>query len=75
LASRSRFPQTVPSHRLSVLSLGDGPVERTDRRDKLTCELHLQLLVPPSEPAAHSLQVRGAAEHPQRHLEGRVELV
>ena len=44
------------------------------RRDELACEPHLQLLLPPGEPAADALEVRGAAEHPQRHDEGRVEL-
>jgi hypothetical protein len=46
---------------------------------------HLQLRLPACEPAPHTFQVRGAAEHPQRlrcaaehpqrHVEGRIELV
>src|SRR3954447_8459255 len=43
--------------------------------DELTREPHLQLLLLAGEPTADSLQMRVAREHPQRHLEGRVELV
>ena len=57
-----------------LVELGDRAVERAAVRDELAREPHLQLLLATGEPAADALQVGGAAEHPQRHGVGRVEL-
>lgn len=58
-----------------TVALSDRPVEDPDGREELASEPHLQLLLAPREPASDPLEMRGAAEHPQRHLVGRIELV
>ncbi len=58
-----------------VIERRDLAVERTAAGDKLAREPHLQLLLLACQPAADPLQVRAAAEHPQRHRKGRIERV
>ena len=58
-----------------LVKRGDRAVEGAALRDKLTREPHLQLLVLPAKPTADPLQMGGAGEHAQRHLEGRIKLM
>jgi hypothetical protein len=70
----------VPVRRLRALlellvKSGDRPVEQAAVCDELACQPHLQLLVAAPEPASYTFQMRGAAEHPQRHCERRIKRV
>jgi hypothetical protein len=58
-----------------LVELRDLSVEGATARDELACQSHLHLLLAACEPTADPLQVRRAAQHPQRHDEGGVERV
>jgi hypothetical protein len=58
-----------------MVEVADRARERTDARNQFARKAHLELLVLAGEPAADTLEVRGPGEQPQRHREGRIELV
>lgn len=58
-----------------LVERADRAVQRAAMGDEFTCEPHLQLLVLAGKPTTNALEMGRASEHPERHLEGRIELV